>query len=80
MPSTPLAPDVLYPGPAFPDGPSGLRTAKALAQRPPLDEGTETGPPAAAADRAELVFETTGIVLILLIVLAAVWILIRKRL
>ena len=53
---------------------------KALGQRPALDEGAETGPPPAALGRAQTVFEVTGIALLLLIALAAAWILIRKRL
>ncbi|PVE24993.1 hypothetical protein DC522_07170 [Microvirga sp. KLBC 81] len=73
MPSKPSAP-------AFPKGDSNLRVIKVLGQRPALAEGTEIGPPPAATERAEMVFETMGLVLVLLIVLAAVWILIRKRL
>ncbi|HZH09497.1 MAG TPA: hypothetical protein VEZ24_03945 [Microvirga sp.] len=53
---------------------------KALGQRPVLDEGTELGPPPAAQDRAQAVFETTGIILILVIILGGVWLLIRRRL
>jgi hypothetical protein len=58
----------------------GLPVLKAAGERPILEEGTETGPPAAATDRAEAIFETMGIALVLLIVLAAAWILIRKQL
>ncbi|WP_445501955.1 hypothetical protein [Microvirga sp. G4-2] len=50
-----------------------------LGQRPALDEGTEISPPPAATERAETVFETMGLILVLLIVLAAAWILIRNR-
>jgi hypothetical protein len=53
----------------------------AAGARPILDEpGSGTGPPPAAAARAEALFETIGIGLILLIVLSALWILIRGRL
>jgi hypothetical protein len=58
----------------------GLPVLKAAGERPILEEGTETGPPAAATHRAEAIFETMGIALVLLIVLAAAWILIRKQL
>ncbi|KLK94026.1 hypothetical protein AA309_06095 [Microvirga vignae] len=73
MPSIPSAP-------AFPKGDSDLRIIRVLGQRPALAEGAEMGPPPAATERAETVFETMGLILVLLIVLAAVWILIRKRL
>jgi hypothetical protein len=53
---------------------------KALGQRPILDETTEVGPPPAAMDRAQAIFEVVGSGLILLIVLSCAWILIRKRL
>ncbi|WP_414472447.1 hypothetical protein [Microvirga sp. M2] len=51
----------------------------ALGRRPILDQGADLGPPPAAEQRAETVFETTGIILVLLIVLGAAWILIRGR-
>lgn len=66
--------------PTFPKGDSDLRIIKVLGQRPALDEGTEIAPPPAATERAETVFETMGLILVLLIVLAAAWILIRKQL
>jgi len=66
--------------PALPEKPSNLPILKVLGQRPALDDGAETGPPPAAANRAETVFETTGMVLVLLIVVSAAWILIRRRL
>ncbi|WP_243369344.1 hypothetical protein [Microvirga solisilvae] len=53
---------------------------RAMGERSPFGEEAETRPTPAATDRAETVFETTGIVLILLIALAAAWILIRQRL
>jgi len=52
---------------------------KTAGSQPILDEGQETGPPPATAERAETVFEVTGIALILAIVLSAVLILIRGR-
>jgi hypothetical protein len=80
MPSNPLAPGVLDPTPAFQDWDSSLPVPNALGQRPALDEGTESGPPPAAIERAQTVFETTGMVLVILIVVSAVWILVRNRL
>lgn len=53
----------------------------AAGARPFLDDtGSETGPPPAATARAEALFETIGTGLVLLIVLSALWILIRGRL
>jgi hypothetical protein len=40
----------------------------------------EAGPSPAAANRAETLFESMGMGLMLLILLSAIWILIRKRL
>ena len=80
MPSIPLAPGAFPSAPTSPKEDSDLRIIKVLGQRPVLDEGTQASPPPAATDRAERVFEMTGIVLILLIVFGAAWILIRKRL
>lgn len=76
MPPDILA-NVLAPGvlPSVPDVP----VPRALGRRPILDEGAEMGPPPAAEQRAQAVFETTGMFLVLVIVLAAAWILIRNR-
>lgn len=79
MPSNPLAPGAFPSALTFPKGDSDLRIIKVLGQRPALDEGTEISPPPAATERAETVFETMGLILVLLIVLAAAWILIRNR-
>ena len=76
MPSTPLAPDVL---PSTPDRSWGVPVLKALGRRPDLDEGADMGLPPAAEQRAQTVFETAGIILVLLIALAGAWILIRRR-
>lgn len=57
----------------------GLPPPTALGRRPLMDEGTEVGPPPAAEARAETTFEVTGLILILLLVVAAAWILVRKR-
>lgn len=51
----------------------------ALGQRPPLQEGAEVSPPPAAVDRAQTVFEMTGIILLLLIAFGCVWFLLRRR-
>ncbi|MEZ0172559.1 hypothetical protein [Microvirga sp. TS319] len=75
MPPHVLAPGVLSFLPAGRDVP----VFKALGRRPILDQGADLGPPPAAEQRAETVFETTGIILVLLIVLGAAWILIRRR-
>ncbi len=50
--------------------------------RPPIIEGEdgEPGPPPAAEERAQRAFEGMGTILLLLIVLTAAWILIRRRL
>jgi len=90
MPSNPLAPGswtpdswtpgILSQALVFGEGSAGLSVPKALGRQPPLEEGAETRPPPAAVSRAETVFETTGLILVLLIVLAALWILVRKRL
>lgn len=79
MPSNVLAPGVPSSAPAVLDGPSGVPILRALGRRPLLDEETGLGPPPAAEHRAQVVFEVTGIVLLLLIAGAAAWILIRKR-
>lgn len=48
--------------------------------RPVWEEpGGESGPPPAASARAEAVFEAIGTFLMALIVLTAIWILIRSR-
>jgi hypothetical protein len=80
MPSNPLAPGALALTSGFQDWDSGLPVPNALGRRPALDEGTEAGPPPAAIERAQTVFETTGIALVFLIVVSAVWILVRNRL
>ncbi len=67
------------PAHALPGRTSNLPILKAAGERPVLDEGTETGPPAAATERAETAFEFIGITLILVIVIAAAWIMIRHR-
>jgi hypothetical protein len=77
MLSTTLAPGVLL---SVPDRSWGVPVLKALGRRPDLDEGTDMGLPPAAEQRAQTVFETVGIILVLLIALASVWILIRRRL
>jgi len=79
MRSNALAPGVLLSVPAGSDGASGARVLQVLSRRPILDESADIGPPPAAEQRAQTVFETTGIVLVLGIVLAAAWILFRRR-
>ncbi len=59
------------------EGPSLV--VQAAGGRPFQDSTDETGPPPAAAARAEVVFESIGIGLIFLIALTALWILIRHR-
>jgi len=76
MPSIVLAPGVL---PSVPGRFSDVPVLKALGRRPDLNQGADMGPPPAAEQRAQTVFETTGMFLVLMIVLAAAWILIRNR-
>ena len=79
MPSNPLALGAFPSASTFPKGDSDLRIIKMLGQSPVLGEGKEISPPPAATERAETVFETMGLILVLLIVLATAWILIRNR-
>jgi hypothetical protein len=76
MASTILAPGVFL---SVPDGSWDVPILKSLGRRPDLDEGGDVGLPPAAEQRAQTVFETAGIILILLIALAGAWILIRRR-
>ncbi|MCG7392975.1 hypothetical protein MHY87_08675 [Microvirga sp. ACRRW] len=79
MPPNPLLPGVLQP-PALPEWGSPLPVQQALGERSILEEDTSTRPHPAATERAEKIFEITGLFLILVIALAAAWVLIKGRL
>lgn len=80
MPPNLLVHGVRPHAPPLPGADSRPLILKAAGGRPILEEGGDTGPPPAGAARAEMIFEVMGTGLIGLIVLAALWILIRKRL
>jgi hypothetical protein len=65
--------------PVLQEGSFDVPLPKALGRRPIIGEGTEASLAPAAEARARTVFEVTGFILILLMALAAAWILIRKR-
>ena len=61
------------------DGFADVLVIKALGRRADLDDGADISLPPAAEQRAQAVFETAGIIFILLIAIAGAWVLIRRR-
>ncbi|QFU14855.1 hypothetical protein [Microvirga thermotolerans] len=77
---SPFPPAIPVPFPArlLPEGPWRFAPS-AAGSRSVLDRAGDAPPPPAAAERAQTAFEAVGLFLLVLIGLAAVWIMVRGR-